>query len=38
LTLGILNLAGRDYRLNPLDLYNELPRSRTFSARLGFNF
>ena len=38
LTLGVLNLADRDYRLNPLNLYTELPRERTFVARLKFNF
>jgi tetratricopeptide (TPR) repeat protein len=37
-TIGVLNLADRDYRLNPLTLYNELPRERTFVARLQFSF
>jgi Flp pilus assembly protein TadD len=37
-TLGILNLTDQDYRLNPLVLYNELPRSRTFMARLDLSF
>ena len=36
--LGGLNLTGQDYRLSPLSLYNELPRSRTFVARLILNF
>lgn len=36
--LGILNLTDRDYRLNPLNLYFEQPRERTFTARLRFNF
>jgi tetratricopeptide (TPR) repeat protein len=36
--LGLLNLTDRDYRLNPLTLYNELPRERTLVARLQFNF
>jgi tetratricopeptide (TPR) repeat protein len=36
--LGGLNLTGQDYRLSPLNLYNELPRHRTFVARLQFNF
>ena len=38
LTIGVLNLTDRDYRLNPLTFYNELPRERTFVARLQFNF
>src|SRR6185369_5527912 len=38
LTLGVLNLTDQDYRLNPLTLYNELSRERTFVARLRFNF
>ncbi|HXU77594.1 MAG TPA: TonB-dependent receptor [Methylomirabilota bacterium] len=36
--VGILNLAGTDYRLNPLNPYSELPRERVFIARLTFNF
>lgn len=36
--VGILNLADTDYRLNPLNLYAELPRERVFVARLKFNF
>jgi len=36
--LGVLNLANTDYRLNPLNLYPELPRSRTFTASLQLNF
>ena len=28
LTFGVLNVGGRDYSLNPLSVYNELPRSR----------
>ncbi len=36
--VGLLNLTDQDYRLNPLTLYNELPRRRTFTARLQFNF
>jgi Tfp pilus assembly protein PilF len=35
--LGVLNVTDKDYRLNPLTLYNELPRDRTFFARLQFN-
>ena len=36
--VGILNLAGTDYRLNPLNPYSELPRERVFIARFTFNF
>src|SRR5262249_61268521 len=36
--LGVLNLADQDYRLNPLNLYNELPRERVFLARLKLDF
>jgi len=36
--LGLLNVTDRDYRLNPLNLYNEAPRDRTFAAQLRFNF
>ena len=35
---GVLNLTDRDYRLNPLNLYLELPRARTFMASLQFTF
>ncbi|MCL4177207.1 MAG: TonB-dependent receptor [Verrucomicrobia bacterium] len=37
-TLGVLNLTDEDYRLSPLNYYAELPRERTFYARLRFNF
>jgi tetratricopeptide (TPR) repeat protein len=37
-TVGLLNIAGQDYKLNPLNVYNELPRSRTLMVRLQFNF
>ncbi len=36
LTLGILNLTDQDYRLNPLTLYQDRPRERTFMVRLRF--
>jgi len=36
--LGLLNISDRDYRLNPLNLYTELPRRRTFTASLQFTF
>jgi hypothetical protein len=35
---AVLNLAGRDYRLNPLNLATELPRERTLALTLRFNF
>ena len=36
--LGVLNLTDRDYLLNPLNLYYELPRGRTFAASFKFYF
>ena len=36
--VGLLNIADQDYQLNPLNLHAELPRERTFTARLRFNF
>jgi len=36
--LGVLNLFDRDFRLNPLNLYPNLPRGRTFTASLRINF
>jgi Flp pilus assembly protein TadD len=36
--LGLLNLTDQDYHLNPLNLQNELPRGRTFTASLRLNF
>jgi tetratricopeptide (TPR) repeat protein len=38
ITLGILNLTDQNYKLNPLNIYNELPRSRTLLARFQINF
>jgi hypothetical protein len=37
LRFGILNLTDQDYRLNPLNLQNELPRGRTLTASLRLN-
>jgi hypothetical protein len=37
LTLGLLNMTGRNYNLNPLTVYNELPRERTFVMRLNLS-
>lgn len=36
--LGLLNLTDQDYRLNPLNLHADLPRSRTVSVSLKLNF
>ncbi len=36
--LGLLNIGDQDYRLNPLTLYNELPRERTLAASFKFYF
>ena len=38
LQLGLLNITDENYRLNPLNLYNELPRGRTLSALFQFYF
>jgi outer membrane receptor protein involved in Fe transport len=38
ITLGVMNLTAQDYRLNPLSLYEELPRERVFFARFRFRF
>ena len=38
LRLGLLNITDRDYRLNPLTLYSELPRERTLAASFKFYF
>lgn len=35
---GLLNITDQDYRLNPLNLYAELPRERTFTTSVRFNF
>jgi tetratricopeptide (TPR) repeat protein len=36
--LGVLNIFDRDFRLNPLNLYPNLPHGRTFTASFRFNF
>lgn len=36
--LGLLNLTDKNYALNPLNLYYELPRERTVAFTLKFNF
>jgi Flp pilus assembly protein TadD len=37
-TLGLLNLADQNYKLNPLNIYNELPRERTLAVRFSIHF
>ena len=34
IAVGLLNLTDRDYRLNPVNLYADLPRDRTLLLRL----
>jgi cytochrome c-type biogenesis protein CcmH/NrfG len=36
--LGLLNITDRDYRLNPLNLYYDLPRGRTLAVSAKFYF
>lgn len=36
--IGVLNFTDQDYRLNPLNLYAELPRHITFIAGAKFSF
>jgi tetratricopeptide (TPR) repeat protein len=36
--IGLLNLTGQDYRLNPLNLQSELARGRAFTASLRLNY
>jgi hypothetical protein len=38
ITVGFLDITDQDYKLNPLNYYNELPRERTFVARVRLNF
>lgn len=38
LRVGLLNVTDQDYRLNPLNLYNEMPRDRTLAATFKFYF
>jgi len=37
-TIGLLNLFDQNYSLEPLNLYNEMARSRTFLTRLRISF
>ena len=36
--LGLVNISDRDYKLNPLTLYNELPRQRALVVSLKLDF
>ncbi|HEX3719618.1 MAG TPA: TonB-dependent receptor [Verrucomicrobiae bacterium] len=38
LTVGVLNLTGQNYKLNPLTEYNELPLTRTLMVSLKLDF
>jgi hypothetical protein len=38
ITVGFLDINDQDYKLNPLNYYSELPRERTFAARVRLNF
>jgi tetratricopeptide (TPR) repeat protein len=38
ITLGLLNLTDQNYKLNPLNLANDLAHRRTFVASLKFSF
>ena len=38
LAVGLLNIGNQSYRLEPLNLHNEMARSRTFFARLRISF
>jgi len=38
ITLGLLNLTDQNYKLNPLNIYNELPRGRTLAVRFSVHF
>jgi Tfp pilus assembly protein PilF len=38
LEIGVLNLTSQDYHLDPLNIYNELPRERTVMVRLDLSF
>jgi len=38
LSVGLLNVFDQNYKLEPLNLYNEMARDRTFMARLKISF
>ena len=37
-TLGLLNISDQNYKLNPLNIYTELPRGRTLLVQFNVNF
>jgi Tfp pilus assembly protein PilF len=37
-TLSLLNITGQDYKLDPLNLHSDLPRSRTLALSLRLSF
>jgi hypothetical protein len=36
--VGVLNVTGDDYRLDPVTAHPEFPRERVFYARVSFRF
>jgi outer membrane receptor protein involved in Fe transport len=38
ISVGFLNITDQDYRLHPINLYPDLPRSRTLALKLQLNF
>ena len=36
--VGVLNINNANYLLNPINLYNDLPRNRTFAVNFKFYF
>ena len=38
ISIGVLNITDQNYTLNPLNLYEELPRERTVLVRAKINF
>jgi len=38
ITLGLLNISGQNYKLNPLNVYSDLPRERTIAVRFSVHF
>ncbi len=36
--IGLLNMTDEDYRINPLNNFNQLPRKRTFIATGRISF
>jgi outer membrane receptor protein involved in Fe transport len=38
LRVGVLNITGQDYNLNPLNIHEEYPHHRTLTMRLRLNF